>query len=95
VSRHAIGNEIFMGDARFQSLEDGDLADIWYALSGAAIRHPDQFKPLTDVILDELLDRRGDGLNPWLEQRFRSIRLADSREDASANIRERFTRNRC
>ena len=85
--RHESGKGTCMSDARFQSLEDGDLADIWYALSGSAIRHPDQFKPLTDLILGELLERRGDGLNPWLEQRFRSIRLADSREDASANVR--------
>ena len=76
-----------MADIRFQSFEDGDLADVWYALSGAAVRHPDHFKVLTDAVLDELLERRGDGLNPWLEQRFRAIRLADSREDAEANRR--------
>jgi hypothetical protein len=76
-----------MPDLRFQSLEDGDLADVWYALSGAAVRHPDQFKALTDAALDELLVRRGDGLNPWLEQRFRAIRAEDSREDAEANAR--------
>jgi hypothetical protein len=78
-----------MADIRFQSLEDGDLADVWYALSGAAVRHPDQFKVLTDAVLDELFERRGDGLNPWLEQRFRAIRLVDSKEDAAANTRAR------
>jgi hypothetical protein len=73
-------------DIRFDSIEDGELADIWYALGGAAVRHPDHFKPLTDAVLAELLRRRGEaGLNPWLEQRFREFRLQDSREDAAAN----------
>ena len=76
-----------MADIRFQSFEDGDLADIWYALSGAAIRHPEHFKTLTDAVLDELVERRSAGLNPWLEQRFRAIRLVDSKEDAEANRR--------
>jgi hypothetical protein len=75
-----------MPDVRFQSLDDEDLADIWYALSGSAVRHPDRFKALTDAVLDELLARQGDGLE-WLEQRFRAIRLADSKEDAEANAR--------
>jgi hypothetical protein len=74
-----------MTDIRFQSFEDGELADIWYALGGAAIRHPDHFKPLMDAVAIELFDRRGVGLNPWLEERFRPFRLADSREDARAN----------
>ena len=74
-----------MGDIRFQSIEDGDLADAWYALSGAAVRHPAHFKRLTDALLEELVGRRGEGLNPWLEQRFREFRLADSKEDAEAN----------
>jgi hypothetical protein len=76
-----------MTDIRFQSLEDGDLADIWYALGGAATRHPQHFQSLMDAAFTELLDRRGDGLNPWLEERFRPFRLADSKEDAEANIR--------
>ena len=74
-----------MTDIRFQSFEDGELADIWYALGGAAIRHPEHFKPLMDSVATELLDRRGVGLNPWLETRFRPFRLADSRDDAHAN----------
>ena len=74
-----------MSDRRFSSLEDGELADIWYALGGAAVRHPDHFQTLYDAAFNELLDRRGvEGLNPWLEQRFRAFRLADSREDAHA-----------
>jgi len=39
-----------------------------------------------DAAFTELLDRRGDGLNPWLENRFRPFRLADSKEDAETNI---------
>ena len=74
-----------MSDIRFQSFEDGELADIWYTLSGAAIRHPDHFQPLAEMCFQELLERRGEGLNPWLEQRYRPFRLADSREDADAN----------
>lgn len=83
-----------MSDRRFSSMEDGELADVWYALGGAAVRHPDHFQVLYDAAFTELLERRGeDGLNPWLEQRFRSFRLADSREDASATAspRERDT----
>lgn len=76
-----------MSDVRFQSIEDTDLADIWYALGGAAARHAEHFKPLFDVIATELLERRGDGLNPWLEQRFREFRLSDSKEDAEANLK--------
>lgn len=74
-----------MPDIRFDSIEDHELADIWYALGGAAVRHPDHFQKLTDEVFSELLERREAGLNPWLEQRFRPFRLKDSREDASAN----------
>ena len=76
-----------MSDIRFQSFEDGDLADIWYALGGSATRHPEHFQKLMDACFQELLDRRGEGLNPWLEQRFRPFRLADSKEDAAANLK--------
>jgi hypothetical protein len=74
-----------MTDIRFQSFEDAELADIWYALGGAAVRHPEHFTPLMDSVATELLDRRGAGLNPWLEERYRGFRLEDSREDAHAN----------
>jgi hypothetical protein len=67
-------------DVRFQGLEDEDLADVWYALSACAVRHPHRFKPLTDAVLNEVLSRRADGLK-WLEQRFRTIGLAESKED--------------
>lgn len=74
-----------MSDIRFDSIEDGELADIWYALSGAAIRHPDHFKPLADSVFNELLERRGVALDSFLEHRFRPFRLEDSREDAAAS----------
>jgi hypothetical protein len=74
-----------MAKIKFDSLEDGELADIWYALGGSAARHPDHFKPLMDEIFTELLARREQGLNPWLEERFRPFRLIDSKEDAAAN----------
>jgi len=77
---------VHMPDVRFQGLDDEDLADIWYALSACANRHPDRFKALTDAALDALLARQGDGLE-WLEQRFRAIRLADAKEGVQANAR--------
>jgi hypothetical protein len=75
-----------MGDIRFQSLEDGELADIWYALGGSAARHPDHFQKLMDECFHELLERREESLKPWLEERFRPFRLADSKEDAGVNL---------
>jgi hypothetical protein len=81
-----VARVVHVADVRFQGLQDEDLADLWYALSACANRHPDRFKALTDAVLDELLARRGDGLK-WLEQRFRALRLADSKEDVQANAR--------
>jgi hypothetical protein len=74
-----------MASIKFQSIEDGELADIWYALGGSAARHPNHFQPLMDEVFAELESRREEGLNPWLEERFRSFRLQDSKEDAEAN----------
>jgi hypothetical protein len=76
-----------MVDTRFVEISDDDLADIWYALGGAAIRHTEHFKRLFDAVADELLTRLGvDGLQPFLNQRFHQYRLADSKEDILANI---------
>jgi hypothetical protein len=75
-----------MSDIRFQSLEDGDLADIWYALGG---RHPDHFQKLMNECFLELHDRRAESLKTWLEERFRPFRLADSRDDAAATAASR------
>jgi hypothetical protein len=74
-----------MTSIKFQSLEDGELADVWYALGGPAARHPNHFQPLMNEVFAELESRREEGLNPWLEERFRSFRLQDSKEDAEAN----------
>jgi hypothetical protein len=76
-----------MSDIRFQSLEDGELADIWYALGGSAARHPDHFQKLMDECFLELVARREDNLKHWLEERFRPFRLVDSQEDAAVNLR--------
>ena len=38
-----------------------------------------------DAVATELIDRRGVGLNPWLEERYRAFRLEDSRDDAHVN----------
>jgi hypothetical protein len=76
-----------MSDIRFNSLEDGDLADIWYALAGAAVRHPDRFQKLMEECFGELESRREVGLEPWLDERFRDIRLVDSKDDAEANLK--------
>ena len=76
-----------MPDIRFDSIEDGELADIWYALGGAAIRHPNHFQPLFDSVATELLARRGDGLNPWLKQRFGEFLPDDAKEDILAGLK--------
>ena len=72
-------------DQRFSGLSTEELADIWYALGGAETRHPGSFSSLADTTLEELNARLGHELAPFLEQRFRPHRLADSREDAEAN----------
>ena len=46
-----------MTDIRFDSIEDGELADI---VPGGGCRHPDHFEPLMDAVFAELLDRRGE-----------------------------------
>lgn len=73
-----------MTDIRFQSFEDGELADIWYALSGASSRHPGYFHGLANALLEELRDRRGASLSLWLEQRYQSFRLANAAEAAAS-----------
>jgi hypothetical protein len=75
-----------MADIRFDSIEDGELADIWYALGGAAVRHPNHFQTLFEGVANELIARRGEGLHPWLEQRFRDFIPVDSKEDIIANL---------
>ena len=76
-----------MGAQKFQNLTDGELADIWYALGGAEARHTGGFTQLLDAAFAELNGRLGDSLAPFLEERYRPYRLADSKEDAAANAR--------
>lgn len=67
-----------MADIRFDSIEDGQLADIWYALREAAARYPERFRDLFDSVNAELIDRRGPGLHPWLERRFDELPFSGS-----------------
>ena len=72
-----------MSDIRFQSFEDDDLADIWYALAEAAARHLEHFQKLRDQCFQELTDRRGEGLNPWLEKRLKDVAGSKTQVDAA------------
>lgn len=74
-----------MADERFAGLSDEELADIWYALSGAEIRHTDCFKQLVDASIGELEVRKGTALRAFLDDRFGKLRLADASEDVNAN----------
>ena len=74
-------------DTRFERLTNEELADIWYALSGAEIRHTDVFQPLVDASLQEL-DRRLPGtLREFLDLRFARLRSVDVPEDAIATAK--------
>ena len=72
---------------RFAGLSNEELSDIWYALGGAETRHPGGFSDLVDAAFNELNTRLASTLTPYLEERFRKYRLADSKEDAAANAR--------
>ena len=72
---------------RFAGLSNEELSDIWYALGGAETRHPGGFSDLVDAAFNELNTRLPSTLTPYLEERFRKYRLADSKEDAAANAR--------
>lgn len=76
-----------MTDERFRMLSDAELADIWYALSGADIRHPDCFKLLADATMKELEDRKGLSVSAFLDDRFARFRDADKAEDVAANVK--------
>jgi hypothetical protein len=75
-----------MADERFRGLSDEELADIWYALSGAEIRHPDCFKLLVDASIHELEQRQGRAIRGFLDARFSPLRAVDASEDVAANI---------
>jgi len=76
-----------MADQRFARLSDEELADIWYALSGAEIRHTDCFKQLADAAIAALEIRQGAAVRAFLDNRFAKFRLVDALEDVNANQR--------
>ena len=76
-----------MADVRFHALSDAELADLWYALSGADIRHPDCFKSLTDATMKELESRQGAALSAFLDARFARFRAQDAADDVEANLK--------
>ncbi len=76
-----------MNDPRFARLSNEEIADIWYALSGAEIRHTDRFQLLVDASLNELDRRMPDTLRAFLDERFLTLRRVDSREEASATLK--------
>ena len=74
-------------DPRFERLSNEELADIWYALSGAEIRHTDVFQPLVDASLQELNRRLPDTIREFLDRRFARLRSVDVAEDAIATAK--------
>ena len=78
-------------DTRFERLTNEELADIWYALSGAEIRHTDIFRALVDATLQELDRRLQDSLREFLDRRFAKLRCVDVAEDAIATAKAQAT----
>ena len=78
-----------MRDARFDGLPDEDLADSWYALSGAEIRHTERFQALVAASIGELEARRGHAVGAFLDRRFAALRATDAPDDAVATLRAR------
>lgn len=68
----------------FEGLSTSELADIWYAVAGAEIRHPGCFTAVLEASDEELRRRLGDGLAEFVRDRFARLRSADSEEDAEA-----------
>jgi hypothetical protein len=68
----------------FEGLSNSELADIWYAVAGAEIRHPGCFTAVLEGSDDELRRRLGDALAPYLNERFSRLRTVDALEDAEA-----------
>jgi hypothetical protein len=69
---------------KFVALDNDELADVWYALAGAEIRHPGCFTAMLEASHDELLKRMGSGLAPFIDGRFAKLRSTDAVEDVSA-----------
>ena len=71
----------------FDGLSNSEVADIWYAVAGAENRHPGCFTAVLEGSDDELRRRLGDGLAPYLNERFARLRPVDAAEDAEAASR--------
>ena len=71
----------------FDGATDDEVADLWYALAGAEIRHPGCFTKILEESNAELLRRRGNSLGQFIHERFRHLRVIDASEDAVANAR--------
>ena len=69
---------------KFGALDNDELADVWYALAGAEIRHPGCFTAILEASHDELLKRLGSGLASFIDGRFVTLRSTDADEDLSA-----------
>ena len=78
-----------MTDERFRGLSNEELADIWYALSGAEIRHTGRYEALVDATLHELEERLPQSLRRFLDERFKELRVIDAPEDAIANLKSK------
>lgn len=78
-----------MRDGPFNGISDEDLADIWYALSGAEIRHTDRFQGLVDAAVHELELRRGHAVSQFLNERFAALRAVDAPDDALETLKAR------
>jgi hypothetical protein len=71
----------------FDGMTNDEVADVWYALAGAEIRHPGCFARILEDSHAELLRRLGNSLAPFVEERFRKLRAQDAPDDAIANVR--------
>ena len=71
----------------FDCLTNDELADIWYTLAGAEIRHPGCFTTLLEQSHAELVRRLGAALAPFVEEQFRRLRPTDQLEDLEASER--------
>jgi hypothetical protein len=69
---------------KFAALDNDELADVWYALAGAEIRHPGCFTAMLEASHEELLKRLGSGLASFVDGRFAKLRSKDAAEDLSA-----------
>lgn len=80
----AVASSTYCEEMKFVALDNDELADVWYALAGAEIRHPGCFTAILEASHQELLKRMGGGLASFVDLRFAKLRSADAVEDVSA-----------